>query len=260
MRVTICELPHEPRALAIAWSSLAVHTARARSELVLLPEFAFVDPVWEDEQADIERWAAARAQGDAWLARLGELDADHVVGTRPVTRDGRALNEGYLWSAAGGVRPLRAKFFVPDDPGCREARWFERGDPAFPTFHAGALTFGLNVCSELWAVETFGEYAARGTHAILAPRATSGATIARWRSLGVVAAVRAGAYCISSNRVDEIGEYGGRSWIISPAGEVLASTSAATPYATVDIDLDAPAEARLRYPCNVFREEVVPGR
>src|SRR5690349_5057525 len=123
MRITICELPHEPRALECAWANLCIHASRAQSDLVLLPEFAFVDPVWEDEQADLERWAAARAQGDSWLARLGELDATYVVGTRPVTRDGRPLNEGYLWSAEGGVRPLRAKYFVPDDPGCREARW-----------------------------------------------------------------------------------------------------------------------------------------
>ena len=58
-------------------------------------------------------------------------------------------------------------------PGNWEARWFDRGDPDFPAFHAGALTFGLNICTELWALETYGAYAVRGVQVILSPRATA---------------------------------------------------------------------------------------
>jgi hypothetical protein len=42
MRVTVCELPHEPNALDAAWAALCEHTLRNKSELVLLPEFAMV--------------------------------------------------------------------------------------------------------------------------------------------------------------------------------------------------------------------------
>jgi N-carbamoylputrescine amidase len=173
MRVTVCELPHEPEAMALAWGALSVHTRRHASQLVLLPELVGVDPVWQDDEFDAERWAAAQQLSDAWLARLGELGAEHVVGTRPVTVDGWRLNQGYLWSAARGVIPLRGKFFLPNEPDSWEARWFDRGDPEFPSFRAGALTFGLNICTELWAVETYAPYAAHGVQAILAPRATS---------------------------------------------------------------------------------------
>ena len=38
MRVTVCELPHEPETLAAAWTALCEHTVRHSSELVLLPE------------------------------------------------------------------------------------------------------------------------------------------------------------------------------------------------------------------------------
>jgi N-carbamoylputrescine amidase len=59
MRVTVCELPHEPLALASAWGALCAHTKRHASELVLLPEFAFVEPLWECRSVDQSRWAAA---------------------------------------------------------------------------------------------------------------------------------------------------------------------------------------------------------
>jgi N-carbamoylputrescine amidase len=186
------------------------------------------------------------------LARLPELRAGYVVGTRPASIDGRPFNQGYLWSAGGGMTPLRRKFFLPDEPGTWEARWFDRGDPGFPAYRAGALTFGLNICTELWALETYGEYAARGLQAILSPRATAAATTAKWLSVGVVAAVRSGAFSLSSNRVDPTGAGGGAGWIIGPDGQVLALTSPESPFATLDIDLAAAAAARDRYPRYVF--------
>jgi N-carbamoylputrescine amidase len=158
MRVTVCELPHEPRALEHAWSALCAHTAREAPELVLLPELAMVEPMWETEQLDLARWRAAEECCDGWLARLPELRAAYVVGTRPSTA------------------PLRRKSFLPDEAGSWEARWFDRGDAPFSPFRAGAMSFGLNICTELWALESYADYARRGVHAILSPRATASAT------------------------------------------------------------------------------------
>lgn len=252
MRVTVCELPHEPEALARAWAELCRHTSRHRSELVLLPEFALVEPVWEADVFDADRWDAALSQSDRWLARLPELHAAHVVGTRPATIDGRPFNQGYLWSAAGGFTPLRRKLYLPSEPGGWEARWFDRGDPAFPAFQAGPLSFGLNICTELWALETYAAYAADGVQVILSPRATAAATTAKWLSVGVVGAVRSGAFSVSSNRVDPTGACGGVGWIIAPDGQVLAITTPDAPFATLEIDLAVPALARLGYPCSVL--------
>jgi len=253
MRLTVCELPHEPGPLAAAWDGLSEHIACNGSELVLLPEFALVDPVWEVEHFDPARWSEALAQSDARLQLLAELGAEHVVGTRPASIDGRPYNQGYLWSAAvDGLTPLRRKFFLPDEPGGWEARWFDRGDPDFPAFQAGALWFGLNICTELWALETYADYADRGVPVILCPRATGAATAAKWLSVGVVGAVRSGAFSVSSNRVDPTGACGGGGWIIGPDGRILASTTAEAPFATIDIDLAASAAAQAGYPCSVF--------
>jgi N-carbamoylputrescine amidase len=255
MRITVCELPHEPEALATAWTGLCQHTVENSSALVLLPEFAMVEPVWESELFDGARWNAAEARSDVWLQRLDELGVAHVVGTRPVTIDGRRFNEGYLWSAAEGLTPLRRKFFLPTEPGNWETRWFEKGDSAFPEFHADELSFGLNICTELWALETYASYAAGSVQAIMTPRATGAATTAKWLSAGVVAAVRSGAFSVSSNRVDPTGACGGVGWIISPDGKILATTTREDPFATVDIDIALAAAARNTYPRYVFNRK-----
>ncbi|MES2176902.1 MAG: carbon-nitrogen hydrolase family protein [Gemmatimonadota bacterium] len=251
MRVTVCELPHEPVALMVAWSALCEHTTRHASELVLLPEFAMVEPVWESEHFGLARWSAAESLGECWLARLPELHATYVVGTRPVTIESRRFNQGYVASATDEVVPLRRKFFLPDEAGGWEANWFEPGDADFPVHHVGALSFALNICTELWAVENYGVYARCGVQAILSPRATA-ATTAKWLAVGVVAAVRSGAFSLSSNRVDPTGACGGTGWIVSPDGELLATTTREEPFATVDIDLNAPIAARGTYPRYVF--------
>ena len=256
MRVTVCELPHETRALSAAWAALCEHTVAEASQLVLLPEFAMAEPVWESERFDLARWGAVEALTDRRLLRLPELGAEYVAGTRPSSIDGRRLNQGYLWSGAAGVRPLRSKYFLPEEPGSWEATWFQRGDPEFRVFHAGGVSLGLNICTELWALETYAAYAALGVEILLAPRSTALATTTKWLAAGVVAAVRSGAFCLSSNRVDEIGAGGGGGWIVDPAGEVLANTSAAEPFATRDLDLTIAAKAGDGYPRYVFTRGV----
>jgi len=252
MRVTVCELPHEPDALANAWAALCEHTARHVSQLVLLPELAMVEPVWESQHFDAARWRTIETQSALQIRRLPELGAEYVVGTRGACLQERRLNQGYLWSVAGGAQPLRGKYYMPEEPGNWEATWFQRGDPAFPQFHAGETSFGLNICTELWALETYAAYAAWGVELVLAPRATALATMARWLAVGIAAAVRSGGYCLSSNRVDASGACGGRGWIIDPSGEVLAMTSTAEPFATREIDLTKAGAARYSYPGYVF--------
>jgi N-carbamoylputrescine amidase len=52
--------------------------------------------------------------------------------------------------------------------------------------------------------------------------------------------------------VDAAGACGGVGWIIAPDGRVLATTTPEAPFATMDLDLDAPAAARAGYPCSIL--------
>jgi len=252
VRVTVCELPHQAGALEAAWVALCEHTRAQESELVLLPEFAMLEPVWEVPAFDAARWRALELEGDRALRKLADLCVDHVIGTRPVQVQGRRLNQAFLRSAGGEVLPLRSKYFLPEEPGSWEATWFHPGDPLFPSYQAGPTSLGINICTELWALETYAAYADAGVQLLLSPRATATATMHRWLAVGIVAAARSGAYCLSSNRVDLLGGCGGGGWIIDPAGEVLALTSAAAPFATRDIDLTMSATAGSGYPRYVF--------
>ena len=69
------------------------HTVTHAPQLVLLPEFAMVEPVWESEHFDAARWSAIETLSDIQLGRLPELCAQYVVGTRPVSLNGRRLNQ-----------------------------------------------------------------------------------------------------------------------------------------------------------------------
>jgi hypothetical protein len=98
----------------------------------------------------------------------------------------------------------------------------------------------VNICTELWALETIAGYAVQQVHAILSPRATATATFEKWLAVGRVAAVRSGAYSLSSNRVDPTGTCGGAGWILDPDGRLLALTSADEPFATATSTLPSP--------------------
>lgn len=252
MKVTVCELSHEPHQLEAAWLGLCGHVSKERSDVVVLPEMAFCRPFWLIEKFDSGLWSEAGAVHDQWLDRLRELGASFVVGTRPVTSGSSHFNEGFVWSQASGYSRLRRKFFLPNEPDGWEGNWLTRGDPEFPCFSAGALRFGLNICTELWALETYRAYAAGEAHAVIAPRATAAATTEKWLAVGKVAAVVSGTYCVSSNQIDKNGACGGVGWIIDPDGSVLARTSADQPFCTADISVARALEARRTYPRYVF--------
>src|SRR4030095_1741873 len=103
-------------------------------------------------------------------------------------------------------------------------------DPEFLKFHAGPVSFGVNICTELWALETYAAYAALGVELLLSPRATGAAPTEPWLAMGVVAAVRSGAFSLSSNRVDAAGACGGSGWVIDAAGDIRADTSVGAPF------------------------------
>ncbi len=252
MKVTVCELPHELDALDAAWHGLCDHAQAQRSDLVVLPEFVFVEPLWLLDTFDPVAWAHAEEVAAAWMRRLPDLGARYAIGTRPVTVEAGRFNEGFLWSRDDGITPLRRKYWLPDEPGGFEARWFDRGAADFPAYRAADLSFGLNICTELWALDTYRRYAAMDVTAIVAPRATAASTTGKWLSVGTVAAVASGCYCLSSNRVQNDGACGGVGWIIEPDGALLARTSNLEPYCTREIDLAKSRRARATYPRYVF--------
>jgi len=253
VNVTVCEFDGgAPDFADVGWRILCNHVVASRSEIVVLPEMPFCKPFWRGAAFEQAAWDEAVGVHEEWLPRLAGLAGAAVIGSRPVTDGTGRFNEGFWWDAKGGYRRVRRKFFLPAEPAFWESEWYQPGDASFPAQEDGAFRWGLNLCSELWAVETFRPYAHAGIHAIVTPRASMAATTDKWIALGIVAAASAGAYSISSNRVDATGLCGGVGWVIDPEGCVLARTSAANPFITVSLDLDQVERARTGYPCYLF--------
>lgn len=249
MKVTVCEMPDGPQEFEVAWGKLAGHARRVSSDLVLLPEMPFFYWFCASPKPDPKVWKEAVRRHEEWTGRLGELGAPVVVGSRPVERGGRRLNEGFAWTR-GRLEAVHYKNYLPNEGGFYEASWYERGDRTFTPFEASGWKSGLMICSDLWSMASARSFGKDGVDLIAVPRSTPEASLEKWIAGGKVAAVLAGAYCISSNRSGRRGEvrYAGRGWVIDPDSRVLALTSPQRPFMTVEIIQAMARKAKKTYP------------
>lgn len=250
MRVTVCELPGDPDHLEIGWDRLVQHVAAHGSDLVVLPEMPFSRWLAATRDVDPAEWDAAVAAHAAWVDRFSELGGAAVVGSSPVVREGKRLNEAFVWDD-GNYRTAHDKYYLPDEDFYWEATWYERGDGSFDVVEAGGETAGFLICSELWFPDRARAYGRDGASIIAAPRATPWSSRERWLVAGRHAAISAGAFCLSSNRSGEDPSglrWAGLGWVIDPDGAVLAETTEDRPCVTVEIEPATAAEARSTYP------------
>jgi N-carbamoylputrescine amidase len=250
MRITVCEMNDDPIAFADDWRRLAQHCPEQDTELVLLPEMPFARWFAVSAQYDANTWTDAVRAHDAWLQRLGELRVPVVVGSRPVTRQGVRLNEGFVWTPEEGYSPVHDKRFLPDEEGYWEARWYSPGDSTFSIARAGRVAIGMLICTEMWSLGHAQRYGKAGAQLLVTPRATGRLTVEKWIVGGRAAAIVSGAFGLSSNRSarDSGGDFGGGGWIVDPDGRVLARTSADEPFKTLDLDLGLADSAKRTYP------------
>ena len=249
MKVTVCEMPDDVSEFEGAWGRLARHVTRESSDLVLLPEMPFFYWFCATPKFDPKVWREAVRSHERWMGRLGELGAPVVLGSRPVEKEGRRLNQGFVW-AEGKITPVHYKNYLPNEGGFYEASWYERGDRTFTPFEAAGWKAGLMICSDLWSMASARAYGKEGVDLIAVPRSTPEASGEKSIAGGKVAGVLAGAYSLSSNRAGRRGEvrYAGRGWAIDPDGRILGLTSGRRPSVTVEIDRAAARKAKKTYP------------
>ena len=250
LRVTVCELRDDRAAFARDWDRLAAHVRDHKSQLVLLPEMPFASWLASSAAFVPASWDSAVRAHEEWLPRLADLAPAAVVSSRPVTRSGRRLNEGFAWSAEEGYRPVHDKCFLPDEAGYWEAKWYAAGERVFDVTTVAGAAVGLLICTELWALDRARAYGKAGAEIIATPRATGRPTVEKWLTGGRAAAIVSGAFSISSNWTAEPGgaDFGGGGWIADPDGRVLAQTSLDVPFQTLSIDLAAAESAKHTYP------------
>jgi len=251
MNVTVCQLPADQGALDHAFESLADHCHRTSSQLLLLPEMPFSSWLAQEPDVTMDAWKEAVAQHDNMIRRLEALPPTVVAGTRPVLTRGTPYNEAFVWLPESGYHPVHLKHYLPEEEGFFEASWYRRGPKQFKAADTPAGKVGFLVCTELWYGEWARHFARQGIDFLLSPRATADYSRDKWLAGGRVAAVNAGAFCLSSNRggSDSNGvTWAGGGWVIDPDGEVLAVTDEDTPFITQSLDLQIAKQAKTTYP------------
>ncbi len=251
LNVTVCELPDDPEKFQNIWDGLAGHVKQNKSEIVLLPEMPFSPWFALRDDFTTEQWERAVVDHDSWLDYAADLFPAAIVGSRPVDRNSMRLNEGFILDEEQGYQPIHHKSFLPNENGFWEASWYDRGDGNFRPVQIGEASAGFQICTELWSMDTARKLGESGVHLIVNPRATEAATNDKWLTGGRTASLVSGAYCLSSNRSGSPGDdvhFGGMGWITGPDGEVLATTSANQPFASIIIDLETAETAKTTYP------------
>ena len=248
MRTTITQL--DATRLEGEWERLRRHTHAFASELVLLPEMGFAPWFCAAPERDDATWQRAVHAHESGLGYVPELGARFVVGTAPRNIGSKRHNVAYLWSAQAGLQWLRSKTYLPNDEGYWEANWYDRAPIDFQPAFTGQLNLGLMICTEIWFLQHARDYGRAGIHLLLNPRCTPRHTNAKWLAGGQTAAVVSGAFCLSSNQAGRAGtvDLGGAGWLCDPDGTVLATTSEADPFVTLDLDLGAAERAKSTYP------------
>lgn len=266
MRLAVCEAPAELTPGDAGWNRLRGEVGASGADLFLLNEMPFGRWVAAGPEPDGETARRSVTLHEEGLDRLDEFGADAVLGTRPVLREGRLLNEAFVRGDLVTTRdPGHAKRYLPEEEGYWEARWFDRGDGEYRPVGVGmpagsGLSVGFLICTEVWFNEWARRLGRRGAHLIVVPRATPPSSTDRWRTAVRMAALVSGCWVASSNRVgtDGRGEsFGGRGWIFAPDGELVAETTEDEPVAAVELELEAVERAKATYPRYV---EEPPGR
>lgn len=256
IKVTVTQLPTDAAYLEVGWQALVAHVRQEKSELVLLPEMPFYPWLFRELPVSSPAWNTAVGAHETWLSRLAELAPAVVAASRPVTVEGKRLNEAFIWEMDGGYRALHHKHYLPDEPGFWEASWYHRGDPVFDqatvSFASGQeVSLGFLVCTELWFMEHARAYGQAGVQLLLNPRATERQTRERWLVAGRAAAIISGAYTLSANQwegTEHPSMLGGQGWVVAPDGEVLVRTGNNAPFQSVEIDLARADAAKALYP------------
>jgi len=122
LKITVCQMPDDPAEFEVTWGRLSRHVRREASDLVLLPEMPFHYWICAGPKFNPKTWQEAVNDHRRWRERLPELGAPVVLGSRPVERGGRRLNEGFVWNMKAGARGVHFKNYLPNEPGFYESR------------------------------------------------------------------------------------------------------------------------------------------
>lgn len=201
------------------------------AKLVVLPEKW---PLLTDDEATGRHAEGVDGPSMQLCSRLArELSIDLVAGSFAERREGHDLlsNTCVHFGPDGKARATYRKIHLFDAEvagrSYRESDLFEAGERPVLTDLADGTVAGLAICFDLRFPRLFTTLAAAGAEVICLPAAfTRETTEAHWEMLVRARAVETGCHVVAANQagIDGAGRpAGGRSMLVSPAGDVLAA-------------------------------------
>lgn len=174
MKVSVCQIDPRVDKIDDFLSRLTDHIAKTQADFVLLPEMGFSDWLAADPVPDAARWMQAIERHDTHIATLSSLGAKAVLGSRPIVNAaGSPRNQAYIWDAiTKEAAPLHEKYYLPEEPGYWESRWYDRGPKSFDTGRALGAKVGVQICTEMWFFEWARHFAKAGVDLLCVPRGT----------------------------------------------------------------------------------------
>jgi len=261
MRVALVQLSYddaEPMAERVERVARLVRD-QAGHDLVVLPELwgatGFGYGRWEADAQPVDgplATAMAAAAREAGVTLHAGSIVERLEAPGP---DGNLLANTSLLYAADGSRIAVYRKIHRFGFGAGEPRLMEAGEDVvlaeIPSGTGGSVTAGLSTCYDLRFPELYRRQGAEGAEVFVVPAAWPAARVGHWTLLGRARAVENQCVVLQCNTAGTHAghEMGGRSQVVTAAGEVLAEGSAtAEEVLSVEVDLEATTAYRSAFP------------
>jgi predicted amidohydrolase len=250
LQLAVVQLDARPGELAANIARVATAARAAAADVVLTPELALTGYDVRDAAHELAVTLEPGGPLPAPLDPLADVPGTLITGLIERGDDGVVYNVA-AGLAAGAVRNIHRKIYLPTYGMFDEARWFGRGRQVRPWPLHDGWRAGVLVCEDFWHPGLVYTLASSGIDVLLVMAAGPGrgawdggahgqfASADAWEEIARATARLYGIYVGLANRVgvEDGVTFAGGSVIVSPAGRVLARAPSLEP-ATLRATLD----------------------
>ncbi len=173
-------------------------------------------------------------------------------------------NTALVHGEQGETLSVYRKMHIPDDPLFYEKFYFTPGDLGFVSVQSKHAQLGTLVCWDQWYPEAARLTAMQGAEILFYPTAIGwhpgekaeygAAQLSAWQTIQRSHAIANGVHVVAVNRVGHEGakdgglEFWGHSFVVDPAGTVIAEAGEGEEVLVVECDLEKSEEVRRGWP------------
>jgi N-carbamoylputrescine amidase len=123
MKVTVCEMSDDENNFIGDWNELTIHLDQNKPDLLLLPEMPFCKWIASEKKVDKEAKINASEKHEKWMIKLEQLNAKHIVYSKPVIAGDKFFNTAFVYEKGSGHFKIHSKSFFPEEPFFWEETW-----------------------------------------------------------------------------------------------------------------------------------------